>query len=178
MGTRTDAARAEVLARRGHLGDEVQRLEAASRSALDLPGRARRAPARTAGLALGTAFVVLGGPRRIFRRVRRSVGGPQADLPEAMLPAEVERVLRKLGTDGDRVRGTLEREFAGYLDERSRRSRARDVTEIATEVAGNVLRPVSARLGRQLAERLFAPDGPGFKEALDRVQRRGADRQR
>ena len=68
MGARTDAARAEVVASRAALLDEVQRLEAAARAAVDIPGKVRRAPAKTAGLAAGTAFVVLGGPQRLYRR--------------------------------------------------------------------------------------------------------------
>jgi hypothetical protein len=33
-------------------------------------------------------------------------------MPKAMLPEEIERTLRSLGDDGDRVRGALERDFA------------------------------------------------------------------
>ena len=65
MGAQTDAARAEVLASRQALLDEVQRLEASARAAADIPAKVKRNPARTAGLAAGTAFVVLGGPQRI-----------------------------------------------------------------------------------------------------------------
>ena len=172
MGARTDAARAEVLARRGELRGEVDRLEAAARAAVDIPGRVRRAPARTGALAIGTAFIVLGGPKRLYGRARRAIFGPAAELPDAMLPAEIERVLRKLGTDGDQVRGVLEHEFAEYLDSRTEARRTRDLSGTVTEIAGNVLRPVSTRLGRQLAERLFTPDGPGFRDALERVRRR------
>jgi hypothetical protein len=174
VGARTDAARAEVLARRGELLGEVQRLEAAGRSAIDLPARARRAPAKTAGLAAGTAFIALGGPQRLFRRVRRAVRGPQADLPKSMLPKEIDRALRELGADGDLVRGTLEREFAGYLRERTAVRREQSGRELATTLLGNVLKPVTGRLGRQLAGRLLAPDGPGFQAALDQIRRRSA----
>ncbi len=172
MGARTDAARAEVLAQREELRSEVQRLEAAGRAAIDIPARARRAPAQTAGLAVGTAFLVLGGPQRLFRRARRAVFGPEADLPRSMLPKDVEKTLRRLGTDGDKVRGTLEHEFARYLDERSKLRRNRELTEVAASIAGNLFRPVSSRLGRQLAERFMAPDAVGFDEALARVRAR------
>ena len=59
MGSRTDAARAEVLARRAALSDELVRLEASGRAAVDIPARMRRAPAQTAGVAAGAAFLVL-----------------------------------------------------------------------------------------------------------------------
>ena len=176
MGTQTDAARAEVLASRAALLSEVQRLEASARAAVDIPGKARRNPGRTAGLAAGTAFFALGGPRRLYRRARRAVFGPDANLPKSMLPDEVEKTLRVLGTDGDRVRGTVEREFARYLGDRAKFIREQDAVGLATSLAGNVLRPVSVRLGRQLAERLFDPDAEGFEQAVAKVRARYASR--
>ena len=174
MGAETDAARAEVLASRAALLDEVQRLEASARAAVDIPGKVRRAPAKTAGLAAGTAFVVLGGPQRLYRRARRAVLGPRADMPKSMLPDQIEKTVRKLGTDGDRVRGTLEREFARYLKERSRARRESNAADLATTVASNVLKPLSSRFGKQFAERLFAPDSAGFDEAMAKVRARYA----
>ncbi|TMC65847.1 MAG: hypothetical protein E6J17_01500, partial [Chloroflexi bacterium] len=81
MGARTDAARAQVVAARAELADEVTRLEAAGRSAVDVPARIRRAPAKTAGVAAGAAFLLVGGPQRLFRRVKRAVVGPEQELP-------------------------------------------------------------------------------------------------
>lgn len=174
MGTETDAARAEVLASRAALLDEVQRLEASARAAVDVPGKVRRAPARTAGLAAGTAFVVLGGPQRLYRRARRAILGPRSELPKSLLPRDIEKTVRKLGDDGEKVRGTLEREFARYLEERSKVRRESDAAALATTLASNVLKPISSRLGRQLAERLFEPDSPGFDEAMAKVRARYA----
>jgi len=68
VGAETDAARAEVLASRAALLDEVQRLEASARAAVDIPAKIRRAPAKTAGLAAGTAFMALGGPNHYVAR--------------------------------------------------------------------------------------------------------------
>jgi hypothetical protein len=178
VGAETDAARAEVLASRAALLDEVQRLEASARAAVDIPGKVRRAPAKTAGLAAGTAFVVLGGPQRLFRRARRAVLGPQADYPKSLLPKDIEKTVRKLGSDGDKVRGTLEREFAHCLDERAKVRRDSDAGALATQIAGNVLKPLSSRVGKQLAERLFAPDSPGFEEAMAKVRARYAAQER
>src|SRR5213075_1730579 len=159
----------EVVASRAALLDEAQRLEAAARAAVDIPGKVRRAPAKTAGLAAGTAFVVLGGPQRLFRRARRAILGPQADLPKSLLPDQIEKTVRKLGGDGDKVRGTLEREFSRYLAERSKTRKEREPVELATTLAANVLKPISSRLGKQLAEQLFAPDSAGFEEAMAKV---------
>jgi len=172
VGARTDAARAEVLAARGGLVDEVQRLEAAGRAAVDIPAKVRREPVRTAGLAAGTAFVVLGGPQRIYRRARRAIFGPAADMPKSMLPDEVEKTLRRMGPDGERVRAALEREFAAYLEEHRHDRKDRDARELATLLAANLLKPATSRLGRQMAEKLFSPDGPGFAASLEKVRSR------
>ncbi len=172
MGSRTNAARAEVLARRGELATEVQRLEAAGRSAVDVPARIRRAPAKTAGVAFGTAFIALGGPKRVFRRVRRAVLGPQAELPKSMLPDEIERTLRLLGTDGDQVRGTLEREFSNYLLERTTVRREQSARNLVMTLATSFLRPISLRLGWKVAGELIAPDPATFVEALDKIRHR------
>ena len=174
MGTETDAARAEVVASRAALLEGVQRLEASARAAVDIPAKVRRAPAKTAGLAAGTAFVVLGGPQRLFRRARRAIRGPAAELPKSMLPKDVEKTIRMLGSDGDKVRGTLEREFARYLDDRSKVRREAELGAVATTIAANVLKPLSSRFGKQLAERLFAPDSAGFDEAMTKVRARYA----
>jgi len=166
------AREAEVLAARQGLEDEVVRLEASARAAVDIPARLRREPAKVLGAAGGAAFLLLGGPRRVLRRARRLVLGPDADLPKSMLPDEVEKTLKKLGTDGDRVRGTLEREFARYLDTTAPERRERDLLGTASGLLSNLLKPASARAGRQLAERLFDPDGPSFTAGLGKARSR------
>ena len=174
MGAQTDAARAEVLAARDGRANEVDRLEAAGRAAIDIPARARREPAKMAGAAAGAAFLLLGGPGRVVRGIRRSIFGPDAELPKSMLPPEVQKTLKKLGTDGERVRGTLEREFAEYLEEKAPERRDRDLGAAATGMLVSILKPVSIRFGKQLAERLLDPDGPPFSEGLRKARVRGA----
>jgi hypothetical protein len=177
VGTRTDAAHAEAVAAREALGEELIRLEAAGRAAIDIPARARREPVKVVGSAAGAAFLLFGGPRRILRGLRRAVFGPDADLPKSMLPDEVDKALRKLGSDGDKVRATLEREFADYLEAKAPARRERDLTGTAAGLLTNLLKPASVRLGRQLAERMLDPDGPSFAEGLRRARGRqaGAD---
>ena len=182
MGARTDAARAAAVASRGELAEEIARLEGSARAAVDIPAKIRRAPAKTAGLLAGAAFVGLGGPKRVLGRLNRAVRGPGAALPKSMLPNEVEKTLKKMGTDGDKVRGTLEREFASYVASKSEERKARDLTATAALLAGSVLGPVTKRLGRQLAEDLFSPKGAGsdsFDGAVRKARERwmsGADR--
>ena len=176
MGASTDAARARVLAARGQLEDEVARLEAAGRSAVDIPSKVRREPAKTAGLAAGAAFLVAGGPRRAFRTVRRAIQGPEADMPKSMLPKEVDRELKKLGRDGEKVRGTLEREFAHYLDEHRQERESRDLGAVTALLLSQVAKPLTQRAARRFAQDLFNPESGSFQEALARIRsRRGAE---
>jgi hypothetical protein len=152
--------------------DEVARLEAAGRSAVDFPAKIRRAPGKTAALAVGTAFIVLGGPKRTYRAVRRAVLGPKADLPKSMLPNQIDKALRSLGDDGDRVRGLLEREFVDYLEKNKPVREARDLRGTISELGGNLLRPATARAGKKLAEELFKPEGGSFNSVMNRIQSR------
>jgi hypothetical protein len=172
VGARTDAARAEVLAAREGLDEELVRLEAAGRAAVDIPARLRREPAKVLGTAGGAAFLLLGGPKRVFKGVRNAILGEKADLPKSMLPPEIEKQLKKLGPNGDAVRATLEREFADYLDEKAPQRRERDLAGTAASVLGSVLLPVSKRLGQQLAERALDPDGFTFAEGMRRARAR------
>jgi hypothetical protein len=172
VGTRTDAARSEVLAARAGLDEELVRLEASARAAVDIPARLRREPAKVLGTAGGAAFLLLGGPRRVFKGVRRAIFGPNAELPKSMLPPEIEKTLKKLGPDGAKVRGTLEREFADYLDEKAPQRRERDIGATAASLLGGVLKPVTERLGRQLAERALSPDGLTFADGMRRARER------
>jgi len=106
--TEADAARERVLAARLELATEVERLEASARAAVDIPAKVRRSPAKAAAVVGGVGFVALGGPRRLFRRAKAAIVGPDQPLPESMLPDEVEKTLKRLGTDGERVRGLSE----------------------------------------------------------------------
>jgi hypothetical protein len=172
VGARTDAARAEVVAARAELLGEVERLEGAGRAAVDIPAKVRRAPAQTAGIAAGAAFLLAGGPKRLWRRAKRAVAGPQADLPRGLLSKDVDRVLSHLGSDGEAVRRVLEKEFADYLEEHREERRKRDLGATASLLAGSVLGPITQRAGRQLAQRLFSPDSAGFEDAMGAVRAR------
>jgi hypothetical protein len=176
VGTRTDAAEAAVVAARADLADQVDRLEAAGRAAVDIPAKVKANPAKAAGVAAGGAFLAVGGPKRLFRRARRAITGKDEELPSELLPKEVEKTLKKLGTDGRAVRGTLEREFARYLDERQNERKKESVVAAATGLALTALRPIAMRGGRQIAERMLDPNQPAFNEQLAKVRARRAAR--
>jgi hypothetical protein len=166
VATEADAARDRVLAARAALGDELEALEASARAAVDIPARIRRSPAKAAAIAGSAGFVALGGPRRLFRRARRAVFGPTADLPRQMLPDEIEKTLRKLGDDGDKVRGAIERDFAAYARE------AEKDRGIAPLLSSTVAKPLLSRAGRAAAEWLFRADDEGFQARLAEVRER------
>jgi len=108
----------------------------------------------------------------VLKGVRKAILGDKADMPKSMLPPEIEKQLRKLGPDGAAVRATLEREFADYLDEKAPQRRERDLAGTAAVLLGGVLKPVTERLGRQLAERALDPDGFTFAEGMRRARAR------
>ena len=168
MATETDAARDRVLAARASLGEELETLEASARSAIDIPAKIKRSPAKAAAVAGGAGFLVVGGPRRVFNGVKRAVRGPSKPLPKAMLPDEIEKTLRKLGTDGDAVRGALERDFADYAKQAAK-DRGRG---LRTLLLLSVARPVLTHGSKTAARWLFSSDEVGFGERLEQVRNR------
>jgi hypothetical protein len=168
VATETDAARDRVLAARAALGDEIDALEASARAAVDIPAKVRQSPAKAAAIAGSAGFVVLGGPKRIFGAARRAVFGPTADLPKRMLPDEIEKTLKKLGDDGNKVRGALERDFAAYAKEAEK---DRGVGAIASAAA----RPLMIRGAKAAAEWFLRPDEDGFQARLRDVQGRARE---
>ena len=166
MATETDAARDRVLAARARLGEELETLEASARAAIDIPARVRRSPARAAAIASGAGFVLLGGPKRLFGAAKRAVFGPPVPLPKRMLPDEIEKTLRDLGDDGDKVRGALERDFATYA---RAASRERDLAGLLTT---SIARPLLSRGAKAAAEWIFRTDQEGFQAKLAEVRAR------
>ena len=168
MATEADAARERVLAARSDVAIEVERLQASARAAVDVPAKVRRNPVRTAAVAGGVGFVALGGPRRLFRRVKSAVVGPDAPLPEQMLPEEIEKALKRLGTDGERVRGVLERDFASYVKAAEKRRGPPLAQTLYYSLTGLLI-----RRGSKLAvDWLLQPDQHGLTAQLERLRGR------
>ena len=167
MATETDAARDRVLAARASLGEELETLEASVREAIDVPAKIRRSPAKFAAAAGGVAFVAVGGPRRVLRRGKRAVFGAPSPLPDSMLPKEIEKSLRALGDDGDKVRGALERDFAAYAKQ-AQRDRSRTRTLLLLTVG----RPLLAGASKAAVKWLFSGDDKSFQERLAQVRAR------
>ncbi len=165
-----EAALEAVLASRASLDDEIVRLEASARAAVDIKAKIKRNPVKSAGVAAGVGFLAIGGPKRLFRRARRAVVGPEEPLPTSLLPTKVDAALRKLGTDGDKVRGTIERDFAAYLDEHAKERKSRDIMAVLLSLVVGAGRGFALRGGRQLADQFLATDGKAFREQMDKVR--------
>jgi hypothetical protein len=145
-------------------------MSTATREAVDIPAKIRRAPAKSAAVAGGAAFVVLGGPRRIVRRVRRAVSGEPAPLPSSMLPDDVEKAIRRLGSDGEKVRGALERSFASYLAKNSKYT-DRSVRGATEEAIATAIRVAGRGVGLQLVKRALAGETTEVGSAFDQMRR-------
>lgn len=167
MATAADAARERVLVARAQLGDELVVLEASARSAIDIPAKVKASPAKAAAIAGTAGFLVLGGPRRVIGGVRRVVRGPKAPMPKRMLPDEIEKTLSHLGSDGDAVRGALERDFADYA-----KKAAKNRIEVKTLLALAVARPLFLGGSKAASRWLFSADEESFGERLAQVRRR------
>jgi hypothetical protein len=169
VGEGTAAARAEVLAARQAFDEELVRLEASARAAADIPAKVRRHPVKAAGVAAGVGFVAVGGPRKLFRRAKRAVMGPEEPLPDQMLPEEIEKALKRMGTDGVRVRGLLEREFADYLKTTERVRRNRELPVALTATLVTAARPFVLALARRAVTRGLTPDTAAVQAQVEKI---------
>jgi hypothetical protein len=163
-----DAARERVLVARAQLGEELVILEASARSAIDIPAKVKANPARAA-VAVGTAgFFVFRGPRRVARGIRRVVKGPNAPMPKRMLPDEIEATLARFGSDGDAVRGALERDFADYA-----RRAAKNRSNIRNLLAIALVRPIVLAASKATARWLFSTeDDASFADRIAHIKGR------
>jgi hypothetical protein len=176
VGTEADAARAEVLAAREAFSGELARLEAAGRAAVDIKAKVRRSPAKAAGLVAGAGFLAVGGPLKVARGVGRALRGKKEPLPPSLLPKQVDKALKSLGDDGQKVRGTLEREFASYLEKRKPEEDKGILGGIAGAVASGLVVPASRSLAKRMASQLANIDEADFRNALDGVRVRTTEK--
>ena len=121
-------------------------------------------------------FLALKGPQRLFRAARQAIRGEPEPLPSRLLPDEVEKTLRKLGDDGQKVRGALERDFAEYAKKSQKDRRA-----VGSVVLLALARPLAGRAARAIADAIFSPNPQDFATRLSQVRERagkGIDRSR
>ena len=167
MASEQDAARDRVLAARADLEAQVETLQASGRAAVDIPARIRQSPAKAAAVGAAVGFMLLRGPQRLYGAVRKAIFGTPAPMPKRMLPKDIEKTLRSMGDDGEKVRGTLERDFAAYV-----KKAEKDRRGLLSVAFMAMLRPVLARGLRRAGEFLFSPSPDGYPTGLDEVRAR------
>ena len=151
MAAEQDAARDRVLAARAALDQELDELRGSA----------------AAAIVGGVAFLVLRGPQRLWHAIREKVFGRPARMPSRMLPKEIEKTLQKMGDDGDKVRGTLERDFAAYVKEKQKERRG-----LIPLVLLGLARPMIARAARRAGEYLVSPSAEDQPTNLDVLRSR------
>jgi hypothetical protein len=112
MGATFDETRVELEAQRARVRATAQRLEAATRHALDLPARIRENPIQTAAMVGGIAFLALGGPRRVVRKVRQTVRGSDAERAYAALPGSLRALIDSTAPGRGDTRDQARRQLA------------------------------------------------------------------
>jgi hypothetical protein len=152
-------AHAELVAARQQLGLALDELTSATQSALDVPAKIRRNPMKTAAIAGGAGFLLLGGPRRALRFALSRVRPPARDPYAGLLPDEIEAVLRDSGLAADpEVRRALEADFAEYLRRKGRTEPTPTASASFWRTFDRVAGPLGSVGARLLVERLMAAD--------------------
>jgi hypothetical protein len=88
-------------------------------------------------------------------------------MPKRLLPDEVEKTLRKLGDDGDKVAVVLERDFAQYVKKASK-----DRAALRSVLLLSVARPLLGRAARAAGDAIFTPDPESFLARLSKIRER------
>jgi hypothetical protein len=161
-----DARQAVVDARR-EVEQELDALSSSARAAVDIPGKVRRNPVRTAGLGAGAAFLLLGGPRRVAKRVERQLF-PKRRF-RRLVPKDIDRAVDRLGEEeAEAARAHLERDFASYLERAHPKERA-NARRSLWATYDLLLGTVGRRAASELVKRLFEvpKDGPTARGEKD-----------
>jgi hypothetical protein len=160
-GPVADARRELEQAREG-VATELDGLAASARAAVDIPAKIKRNPVATVGAAGGAAFLLLGGPKRVAKKVEKSFFPKRYARPPKVLPKDIEASLDRLPEeDRAAVRAHLERDFAQYLKDQH----AKDPPNARVQIWKTydlLLGTLGARAARELVKALF--DAPVPRE--------------
>jgi hypothetical protein len=151
-------ARLALIEARAQLGRELDGLTSATQSALDIPAKIRRDPIKTAALAGGAGFLLLGGPRRLIRAAgSRLLPQRKRDVYDGLLPEEIERILRDSGAaQQPGVRDAVAADFAEYLRTKGRFKPTPNARSSFWRTYDTLVGPMGTVGARILTERLFA----------------------
>ena len=116
MADATAEARQQVADARHNAETQLDALGVNARAAIDIPAKLKRHPVGTAGVLGGTAFMLLGGPKRVVKAAERRLFPARANRPPTLLPKDLDKTIDRLPEeDREQIRAHLERDFAGYL---------------------------------------------------------------
>jgi hypothetical protein len=148
-------ARQEVENARKAVEKELDDLGTAARAAVDIPAKVRRNPVRTAGLAGGAAFLLLGGPKRVARAAEARFLPRRVERRERALPKNVQKTMSRLEPqDREKVEAHLERDFATYLN-REHPNEPANARQSFWKTYDLFLGVVGVAAARELVKRLF-----------------------
>jgi hypothetical protein len=176
VGETLAETRIEVEAQRADTQRTATELEARVRHALDFKARFKENPALFIGLGVGAAFLVVGGPRRVARALRRRMSPTGAEqaydaLPKSM-QAWVDTLAGEVGPKAGRAREALIEELQRWRrepikDKKARRELAKAMVEgppgpsrTAWKAAEAGLTLLSAALARRAIEAFITGDVP------------------
>jgi hypothetical protein len=149
-------ALAELEAARVEFSGSLDQLTDATQSALDVPAKIRRNPAKTAALVGGTGFLLVGGPRRVVRFVGRRIFPQRPDPHAGILPPQIEKVLKDSGVAKDpAVRRALNKDFAEYLKNKGKYSREPNAAASFWRTFDRVAGPLGTAGARIMVQRLM-----------------------
>lgn len=155
MAQTTAEARQELAEARRAVESELGDLGSAARAAMDIPAKIRRNPVRTAGLAGGAAFLVLGGPKRVAKAAEARFFPRRAEKRDRALPKNVQATLTRVEPEQrEKVEAHLERDFAAYLNKEHPKEPA-NARQSLWKTYDLLLGVVGVAAARELAKKLF-----------------------
>ena len=155
MAQSSAEARQEVENARKGVETELDNLTSATREALDIPAKVKRNPVRTAGLAGGAAFLLLGGPKRVARATEKRFFPKRVYERDRALPKNVQATMNKLDPEQrELVEAHLERDFAAYLNKEHPAEPA-NARQSLWRTYDTMISIVGAAAARELVKKLF-----------------------
>jgi hypothetical protein len=176
VGETLAETRVEVGDQRAALERTGEQLEARVRHAVDIPARFRENPALFIGLGLGAAFLVVGGPGRVARALRRHLRPKGAEQAYDALPKAMQAWVDTVAGPGARARNALVEELQRWRRDQLKSRKARrelakamvdgppSPSRAAWKAAEAALTLVSAALARKAVEQFITGGEPPKRE--------------
>jgi hypothetical protein len=187
VGETLAETRVEVAAQRATNERTAAELEARVRRALDIRARFRENPALFVGLGAGAVFLLVGGPGRVARTLRRRIHPSNVEQAYDALPkpmqAWVDSLASEVGPKAGQARAALVDELRRWRQEplknrKARKALAKAMVEgppgpsrTAWRAAETALTLVSAALARKAIEAFITGEAPTRAKAAQAAPR-------